>query len=145
MTEDRCGMEALTMEREHVETEVVDSRCGPKMTISVCNAAVPAYWTSVVLKASEIFIQVHAEVYGKPPESIYVDGKLMACLDRRVPAAQKLSLHIVIVAEKGGGSEPQDYMVDIPILPDDGHYAEARQCFMDEFEAMLGGRHGLKD
>ena len=121
--EGRSGTERIMMERGYTETRIVDSRCGLKMIIPVCSASVPACWADVVREASEIFMHVYTEVCGKPPESIYVDGNLMACLDRRVPAGRKL-----------------DYMIDLPIRPGDGHFAEARQCFIDEFRVMLDGR-----
>ena len=138
--EGRSGTERIMMERGYTETRIVDSRCGLKMIIPVCSASVPACWADVVREASEIFMHVYTEVCGKPPESIYVDGNLMACLDRRVPAGRKLGLHIVIVAEGDAGTEPQDYMIDLPIRPGDGHFAEARQCFIDVFRVMLDGR-----
>ena len=42
----------------------------------------------------------------------------------------------MIVAEEGGTE--QDYRIEIPILPGYRHFEEVRQCFLSEFQAMLG-------
>ena len=53
-----------------------------------------------------------------------------------MPNARKYWLYIVIVAEEGGTE--QDYRIEIPILPGYRHFEEVRQCFLSEFQAMLG-------
>lgn len=133
----------ITMEQEHTESRIVDSSNGRKMIIPVRNASVPAFWADKALKTAEVFLNVHAAVYGWMPEGIYVDGSLTACLGRNVPAGQKYRLSIVVVTEDGSGPGAQDYIIDIPILPADMHFPEFRQCFMDEFEAMLGNMQDM--
>lgn len=137
MTE--SSMRKVTMEQEYADTKIADSICGCKMIIPLCNASVPAYWTAKAMEVSEVFMHVYDAVYGSMPEGIYVAGSLIACLDRKVPADRKFGLHIVIIVE-GSGSRDQDYMIELPILPDDRHFSEARKCFLDEFLKMLGGQ-----
>lgn len=136
MTESSMGK--VTLEREYADTRIADSTCGCKMIIPICNASVPGYWAEKAMEVSEVFMHVYGAVYGRMPEDIYVAGNLIACLDRKVPADRKFGLYIAIIVEECGSSG-QDYMIELPILPGDDHFAEARKCFLDEFLVMLGG------
>lgn len=138
IAESRCSMGKVTMEREHAETRIAGSS-GCKMIIPVCNASVPGYWEEKVLETSEIFMHVYNAAYGRMPESIYVAGSLIASLERNVPTDRKFRLHIAVIVEENGSGEQKDCMTELPILPDSRHFAEARQCFPDEFLEMFGG------
>ncbi len=134
--ESKYSMGNITLEEGYAEAKLADSETGYKMIIPVCNAVIPPCWRDTVLKAAEAFMYAYDAVYGRMLEDIYVDGNLTVCLDRGVPDARKYWLYIVIAAEEGGTE--QDYRIEIPILPGHRHFAEARQCFLSEFQAMLG-------
>nr|WP_289766666.1 hypothetical protein [uncultured Acetatifactor sp.] len=134
--ESKHSMGNITLEEGYAETKLADSETGYKMSIPVCNAVIPPCWRDTVLKVAEAFMYTYDTFYGRTPEDIYVDGNLTVCLDRGVPNARKYWLYIVIVAEEGGTE--QDYRIEIPILPGYRHFEEVRQCFLSEFQAMLG-------
>lgn len=137
MEEKRCPR-SIVMEQRYADAGLAYSPDGYKMFIPICNKAMPDRCMEEVWKVLEVFRRVYAEACGMPPESMYVDGNLLARLDRGCPAGQKFELRVVIVTEDACGVESQDYVIEIPILPGDLLFAEVRQCFADAFIAMLG-------
>lgn len=139
--ESRHKLEGLVMEQEYLDARIVDSPYGYKMVIPVFNKAVPAFYVDKVTKTIEAFMEAYALSYGAVlnPENVYVDGNLSVCLDWNIPPERKYRLYVVIVVGEGSGAKAQDYIIEAPVLPTDGHFAEFRQCFLDTFEAMVGG------
>lgn len=136
MEEKRCSG-SIVMEQQYADAGLAYSPDGYKMFIPICNKNMPDCCMEEVWRALEVFRRVHAEVYGMPPESMYVDGNLLACLDRGCPADQKFELRIVIFTENACSVESQDYVIEIPILREDMCFAEVRQCFANALMAML--------
>lgn len=128
----------IVMEREYADTRFAEGQNGYIMIIPVYNKAVPACWVENVMKAAEAIADVHTAISGRVPEKVYVDATLSVSLDRKAPPARKYKLNIAIVIEEGDGIESRDYAIGIPILPTDNLFAEVRQCFLDEFEALAG-------
>lgn len=135
-------IDGIVKEVKHVDARIVDSPLGYKIIVPIFNEAVPSYYKDNVMETVRAFVDAYSISYGikLEPEDIYVDGNLSVCLDRKIPMDKKYRLYIVIVLEEGCRAEPQDYVIEVPVLPTDEHFAEFRQCFLDTFEAMVGDR-----
>ena len=100
-----------------------------------------------VMEIVEAFIDAYMIACRIPlrPESLCVDGNLSVCLDKDIPIEQKYRMYVVIILEEGRSVKAEDYIIEVPIVPTDEHFAEFRQCFMDMFEVMVGNsRHWWK-
>jgi len=130
----------IKMEKKYVDAMIADSPYGYKMIVPVFNGATPSYYKSKAIETVRAFMEAYALSYGVAlkPEDIYADGNLSVCLDRKIPAERKYRLYIVIIVEDKCSAEPQDYIIEMPVLPTDRHFAEFRQCILNEMEAMIG-------
>lgn len=135
-------IDGLILERKHIDARIVDSPHGYKMVVPLFNEAMPAFYVGKVLETIAAFLDAYMIACGTSlrPDSLYVDGNLSVCLSRDIPIEQKYRLYVVIVLEEGSGLGAQDYIIEVPIVPTDEHFAEFRQCFLDAFEAMVGDR-----
>ena len=138
----RHNLDGLILERKYVDARIVDSPYGYKMAIPIFNKAVPVFYVEKVMEIVEAFIDAYMIACGIPlrPESLCVDGNLSVCLDKDIPIEQKYRMYVVIILEEGRSVKAEDYIIEVPIVPTDEHFAEFRQCFMDMFEVMVGNR-----
>ena len=115
---------------------------GYKIVIPIFNKAVPVFYVEKVMETVGAFLDAYTIDCGisLSPESLYVDGNLSVCLDWKIPTEQKYKLYVVIVVGEGNGVKAEDYIIEVPIVPTDEHFAEFRQCFLDMFEVMVGNR-----
>ena len=122
-------IDGLILERKHIDARIVDE-------------AMPAFYVGKVLETIAAFLDAYMTACGISlrPESLYVDGNLSVCLDRNIPIEQKYRMYVVIILEEGRSVKAEDYIIEVPIVPTDEHFAEFRQCFMDMFEVMVGNR-----
>nr|WP_304709565.1 hypothetical protein [uncultured Acetatifactor sp.] len=135
-------IDGLILERKHIDARIVDSPYGYKMVVPLFNEAMPAFYVGKVLETIAAFLDAYMIACGISlrPDSLYVDGNVSVCLSRDIPIEQRYRLYVVIVLEEGSGLGAQDYIIEVPIVPTDEHFAEFRQCFLDAFEAMVGDR-----
>ena len=135
-------IDGLILERKHIDARIVDSPHGYKMVVPLFNEAMPAFYADKAMETIAAFLDAYMIACGTSlrPDSLYVDGNLSVCLDKDIPIEQKYRMYVVIILEEGRSVKAEDYIIEVPIVPTDEHFAEFRQCFMDMFEVMVGNR-----
>lgn len=131
----RYCLDGIAKEQKYVDARIVDSPYGSKMIVPIFNEAVPTYYKGNAMKTVETFMNAYSLSCGVElnPENIYVDGTLSVYLDRKIPADRKYRLYIVIIIDGD-----QDYVIEVPVLPTDIHFAEFMQCILNVIKSMIG-------
>lgn len=131
----RYCLDGIAKEQKYVDARIVDSPYGSKMIIPIFNETVPSHYKGNAMRTVETFINAYSLSCGMAlnPENIYVDGNLSVYLDRKIPADRRYRLYVVIIIDGG-----EDYVIEIPVLPEDIHFAEFIQCILNVFKSMIG-------
>lgn len=133
----KCNIDGIAKEQKYIDARIADTPYGYKIIVPIFNEAVPSYYKHNVMKTVEAFMEAYALSYGAVlnPEDIYVDGNLSVYLDRKIPVNKKYRVYVVIIIDG-----VQDYVIEAPVQPTDGHFSEFIECFLNVFGTMVGNR-----